>query len=604
LSPVAFLSKRCGSSAHGHGGKPLTALQPLLAARRNWRFSAGPWSLTLWDATVFALVIGGLTLIALGGHETLQPLAHNPPISLDPRNLPNYALRTTLRMLAAIACSTIFTFVYGAVAAKSRRAEMVMIPLLDILQSVPVFGFMAFTLTFFLGLFPGQVFGAELASIFLIFTAQAWNMTFSFYQSLKTAPRDLSDVSDSLRLGAWRRFWVLEAPFAAPGLIWNAMMSMSGAWFFVVASEAVTVGNVSIALPGVGSYVGLAIQRRDMAAVGWAILAMGLVILAYDQLLFRPLVAWSEKFAVELSSSQGPPPRSWLLNFIRRAQLARRLWLPFARLAGAAMRLHIPAPRAPSHRLAKALSGRGGDRVFFALIAAFALWAAWRVITYVGSEVGPRELLGIAGLGVLTLSRVLVLIALASVVWVPIGILVGLNPRWTQTVQPVAQFMAAFPNNLFFPIAAYLIVRFHLAPDIWLSPLMILGTQWYILFNVIAGASAFPNDLREAAASFGVKGFAWWRKVMLPGVFPYFVTGAITASGGAWNASTLAEIVDWGHTHLVAHGLGAFITQATTRGDFPRVVAGVGVMSVFVVAFNRTLWRPLFNYASKRLRMD
>ncbi|WP_158916387.1 ABC transporter permease subunit [Caulobacter sp. S45] len=576
----------------------MPALHPMLAARRPWRFIP-----SVWDAVIFALLIGGFVLIALGGRETLQPLAHSPKISLDPWALPDYALRTTLRMLAAMACSVVFTFVYGALAVKSRRAEMVLIPLLDILQSVPVIGFLSFTTAFFLGLFPGQILGAEFASIFAIFTSQAWNMTFSFYQSLKTVPRDLSDVSDSLRLGAWRRFWVLEVPFAAPGLIWNAMMSMSGAWFFVVICEFVTVGNVSITLPGIGSYVGLAIEQKNLGAIGWAIVAMGLVILAYDQLLFRPLVAWSEKFTVELSARQTAPPQSWLLNFVQRAQLARRVWMPFAKMAGSVTRVHILAPP-PPRQFVRAWSSKWADGVWFALIAGFGLYAAWRAIAYIGGEVGPMEVLGVVGLGVLTLLRVLILTVLASVVWVPIGVMIGLRPKWTEAIQPIAQFMAAFPNNLFFPLAAVVIVRFHLAPDIWLSPLMILGTQWYILFNVIAGAAAFPNDLREASASFGVRGWSWWRKVMLPGVFPHFVTGAITASGGAWNASIVAEVVNWGHTHLVAHGLGAFIGDATTRGDFPRVVLGVAVMSVFVVFFNRLLWRPLFGYASRRLRMD
>jgi NitT/TauT family transport system permease protein len=577
----------------------MTALHPMLAVRRPWRLAP-----SVWDLAIFTLVVGGLVLIAVGGHETLQPLAHSPRITLDPRALPNYALRTTLRMLAAMACSLLFTFVYGALAVKSRRAETLLIPLLDILQSVPVLGFAAFTYTFFLGLFPGQVFGAELVSIFLIFTSQAWNMTFSFYQSLKTVPRDLDEVSSSLRLGAWRKFWVLEVPFAAPGLIWNAMMSMSGAWFFVVAAEAFTVGNASITLPGIGSYVSLAIEQRNISAIGWAILAMALVILAYDQLLFRPLVAWSEKFTVELSAGQAPPPQSWLLNFIQRAQIARRVWLPFARALGVLTRVHIGQVRPPSRRLAQAWSSKGADAAWLGMIALAGAYAAWRAVVFIGTEVSPSEALAVVGLGGLTLLRVLVLIALASLVWVPIGVMVGLRPKLAETIQPIAQFMAAFPNNLFFPIAALTIVRFHLTPDIWLSPLMILGTQWYILFNVIAGASAFPNDLREAASSFGVRGWSWWRKVMLPGIFPHFVTGAITASGGAWNASIVAEVVNWGSTHLQAHGLGSFIADATARGDFQRVVLGVVVMSVFVVLFNRFLWRPLFLYASRRLRLD
>ncbi len=575
--------------------------RPLLAVRRSWRFVP-----SLWDWAVFALVIGGLALVAVGGRETLQPMvsAARTPISLSPLALPNYALRTTLRMLAAMACSVLFTFVYGAAAAKSRRAEVVLVPLLDILQSLPILTFLSFTLTFFLALFPGQVFGAELAAVFMIFTSMAWNMTFSFYQSLKTVPRDLNDVASSLRLGPWRRFWVLEAPYAAPGLIWNAMMSMSGAWFFVTLSEVFTVGQVSITLPGIGSYVGVAIQQKNLGAVGWAILVMALVILAYDQLLFRPLVAWSQKFRVELAPALGPPPESWLLNFFQRAQLVRRLWLPFAAIAGSVTRVHWGGGRPPSRRLAQALRSRGADYAFYAAVTLFAAWVAWRVIAFVGREVGPMEALAVVGLGALTLLRVLVLIGLSSLVWVPIGVMVGLRPRLAGALQPVAQFMAAFPANLLFPLVVVAIVHFHGSADIWLSPLMVLGAQWYILFNVIAGAQAFPSDLREAARSFGVRGWSWWRRVALPGIFPYYVTGAITASGGAWNASIAAEVASWGPTTLTARGLGSFIAEATTRGDFARVTVGAAVMSIFVVGFNRALWRPLFDYASRRLRMD
>ncbi len=579
----------------------MPAIHPLLTGVRFRRFAP-----SVWDAAVFALVVGALVLVAVGGRETLQPLAasQRTPISLDPWNLPHYALRTTLRMLAAIVASTVFTFLYGTWAAKSRRAEMVLIPLLDILQSIPVLGFMTFTLAFFLALFPGQVLGAEFASIFLIFTAQAWNMTFSFYQSLKTVPRDLSDVSNSLRLGPWRRFWTLEAPFAAPGLIWNAMLSMSGAWFFVVAGEVFSVGKTTVLLPGVGSYVQVAIDHRDLRAVGYAVLTMLLVILAYDQLLFRPLVAWSNKFRVELSAGSGPPARSWLLDFFQRAQLVRRLTRPIGRLNQAMMRLRLGRAPQPPAMVAKAWSSRTADWLWLALIALVALAAAAGAIGYVGAEVSPLEAAGVFGLGAITLLRVLVLIALASLLWVPVGVWVGLHPRWSAVVQPLAQFAAAFPSNILFPLVVVVIVRFHLVPDIWLSPLMILGTQWYILFNVIAGASAFPNDLREAAASLQLRGWIWWRKVILPGIAPYYVTGAITASGGSWNASIVAEVASWGHDKVEAHGLGAYIADATGKGDMPRVILGVVIMSVFVVAFNRALWRPLFEFASRRLRLD
>lgn len=561
---------------------------------------------SIWDVLVFGLVIGVLALIAFGGHETLQPLAvaNSRPVSLDPINLPYYALRTTLRMLLGLVCSFLFTFAYGTLAQKSRRAEMVLIPVLDILQSVPVIAFATFTLAFFLNLFPGNVMGAELASVFEVFTAQAWNMAFSFYQSLKTVPRDLSDVSDSLRLSGWRRFWTLEAPFAAPGLIWNAMMSMSGAWFFVVASEAISVGKTSITLPGIGSYVAMAIDQKNLGAIGWAILVMLVVILIYDQLLFRPLVAWSEKFRVELSAASGPPPQSWLLDFAQRARLAQRLFKPLLILGRKIVSIQFPqAVRAPK-AIGKAWSSRWMDYVWIGLIVLASLAASWFGFNFMRTELGVGDLATAVGYGFITLARVLVLIALASLVWVPIGIWVGLRPKWAEAVQPVAQFFAAFPNNLFFPVAVVGIVYFRGLPDIWLSPLMILGTQWYILFNVIAGATAFPNDLREAAASFRVKGWSWWRKVALPGVFPYYVTGAITASGGAWNASIVAEVVSWGKTRLEAHGLGSYISDATARGDMQRVVLGVAVMSVFVVLLNRLVWRRLFDFASRRLALN
>ena len=578
------------------------ALQhPSLTAIRPSRFVP-----TIWDALIFTLVIGGFVLVTYGGSQTLKPLAENArtPISLDPSALPYYALRTTLRMLAGLICSFLFTFIYGAWAAKSRRAEMVLIPLLDILQSVPVLAFLTFTITFFLNLFPGQVLGAELASVFTIFTAQAWNMTFSFYQSLKTVPKDLSDVTHSLRLGGWRRFWALEAPFAAPGLIWNAMMSMSGAWFFVVASEAISVGDTTITLPGVGSYVAEAISHQNLPAIGWAVAAMLVVILIYDQLLFRPLVAWSEKFKVELSAGTGPQAHSWVLDFAQRARLAQRLFRPLAALLEGFMRLRIAQGVKTPRAVQQAWSSPIADIIWFVMLGVAAVFAGWMVVEYLRVSLGWNDVVQAFLLGLATLARVLVLIALASLIWVPIGVWIGLRPKWAEKVQPVAQFLAAFPSNLLFPVAVAGIVAFNGWPDVWLSPLMILGTQWYILFNVIAGATAFPNDLKEAADSFGVKGWTWWRKVILPGIFPYFITGAITASGGSWNASIVAEVVSWGKTRLEAHGLGAYITDATAKGDFRRVVLGVAVMSLFVVLFNRLFWRKLYDYGARRLRLD
>jgi NitT/TauT family transport system permease protein len=426
-------------------------------------------------------------------------------------------------------------------------------------------------------------------------------MAFSLYQSLKTVPGDLDEASRSLKLSAWQRFWRLEVPFAMPGLVWNTMMSMSGGWFFVVASEAVSVGDTTWKLPGIGSYVALAIDQRDIGAVLWAILAMGVVILAYDQLLFRPLVAWSAKFRFEMTASEEPED-PWLLKLLRRTRLLRMLsgYIGLAFNAFGGLRISLPRlrPAAAAHPPSKT-----GDAVFLVVLAAVLGFALWKIVSFAGENLAWSDLWTAIGLGLITLARVVVLMVIATLVWVPIGVWVGLRPKWARRIQPLAQFLAAFPANLFFPIFVVAIVHFGVSPDIWLTPLMILGTQWYILFNVVAGASAFPGDLKEAARNLRVGGWLWWRRVMLPGVFGYYVTGAITASGGSWNAAIVSEVVSWGDTKLVAHGLGAYIAQATADGNTARVLMGVAVMSGFVLAFNRLLWRPMYAYASRRLTL-
>ncbi|MCX7080737.1 MAG: ABC transporter permease subunit [Pseudomonas sp.] len=560
-----------------------------------------------WDLVALPLVIGFLLFFSIGARETWAPIStlQSQVISLDPANLPEYAVRTTLRMLAAMVASLIFTLVYGTLAAKSRRAEKLLVPVLDILQSVPVLGYISFTVTFFLLLFPGRVLGAECAAIFAIFTSQAWNMTFSFYQSLRMLPRDLEEVSSNLQLSGWQKFWKLDVPFAIPGLVWNMMMSMSGGWFFVVASEAITVGDKTITLPGVGSYLATAIEQRDLHAVGYVILAMIAVILIYDQFLFRPLVAWADKFRMEDTTSQAGAPESWVLKLIQRTRVIQRLLRPFARAITRIghMRLSWPRAQAVAMNTSPATS-RIIDWVWGGLIAALTLYALYHIALYVSSEVTFAEIWHVLGLGLITLLRVVLLIAVASLIWVPLGVLIGLRPHLAEKIQPLAQFLAAFPANLLFPVFVIVILRYQLNPDIWLSPLIVLGTQWYILFNVIAGASAFPNDFREAATNFRIRGWQWWRKVMLPGIFPYYVTGAITASGGAWNASIVSEFVSWGQDKVVAHGLGAYIAQTTAAGDFPKITLGVVVMSMFVVAFNRLVWRPMYAIAENKLRLN
>ena len=559
--------------------------------------------ITRWDALALLVVLGLFVFLAEANRGLFAPLSQldTVPLSLDPWHLPQYAARTTLRMFAALGLSLLFTFTYATWAAKSERAGRVLIPILDILQSVPILGFISITYVFFMSLVPGRILGAEFAAIFAIFTSQAWNMAFSFYQSLRTIPTELSEAAESFRLTAWMRFWQLEVPFGMPALIWNMMMSMSGGWFFVVASEAISVGDTHVALPGVGSYIALAIAERNLHAIGWAIATMALVILVYDQLLFRPLIAWVDRFRVEQEPGDDPPS-SWALTMMRRSRLISALtmvfyaavrWTSWA-MPQAAVRVHARS----------ALRVRWRDRVLITVLLLAVALVLFKIAHTAVVRTTLPELREVVVLALLTMTRVAVLIALASLLWVPIGVWIGLRPRAAQIVQPIAQFLAAFPANLLFPMAVYGIVSWRLNPDVWLSPLMILGTQWYILFNVIAGAAAMPTELRHAARNLRIGGWLWWRRVALPAVMPYYVTGAITASGGSWNAAIVAELASWGDTQVRAHGLGSYIARATLIGDYHQIVLGIATMSLFVVAINRLFWRPLYYYTERRFRLS
>ena len=548
-------------------------------------------------------MLGLLFLLAWGSSQMAVPFrpGQTLPLSLDPAVLPLYALRTTLRMAAAMLASIAFTFVYGSLAAKSERLGRILVPLLDILQSVPILGFLSITVVGFLRLFPGSLLGPEAAAIFAIFTSQAWNMAFSFYASLRMIPKELYQVSAVFQFSAWQRFWQLEVPFALPNLVWNAMMSVAGGWFFVVAAEAIQVEGYNILLPGVGSYISLAIQQRDLGAIGWAMLTMLAVIVATDQLVFRPLVAWAERFKFEFTEAQ-EAPRSWLLDLLRRGRLmplaaaaTARLWestlARFPRLPA----VPVPRPRRWMRRSVGLL-----DRYWGLLVVAAAAASVAALAHFVRAEVAWGEIGQVFLLGLATATRVALLTLLASLVWVPIGVWIGLNPKWSQRIQPLVVFLAAFPANLMFPVAVSGIIAWRLDPEIWLSPLMILGTQWYILFNVIGAAAALPGDLREAAASLGLRGWQRWRRLLLPAIFPAYVTGGLTASGGAWNASVVAEVVSWGNTTLTATGIGAYIAAQTAAGDHPRIALGVAVMSLFVVLLNRIVWERLYGFARQR----
>jgi NitT/TauT family transport system permease protein len=552
--------------------------------------------------SVLALIVG-LVNVAQGVFVPFVPNVVEPPkVDLNPLNLPYYLARSTLRMFVALIFSFLFTFVYGYAAARSRRAERVLVPLLDILQSVPVLGFLSITITAFIALFQGSLLGLEAASVFAIFTSQAWNMTFSFYQSLRTVPRELDEAARIYRLPRWQRFVKLEVPFGMLGLVWNAMMSFGGGWFFVAASEAISVLNHTFTLPGIGSYVTEAVAQQDMGALAAAVVAMAVMILAVDQLLWRPLIAWADKFKFEQSEGANAP-QSWVLDLIRSAQLPSRLSHALAPLSEVVTRTLsgtlLPRRAEPVPRAQRA-PWRYADAAYTALLLlAIIVLTAW-LLNFILAEVGFAEVARAFGLGLVTLARVVILVILSSLIYVPLGVAIGFNPRVARIIQPLAQFLSAFPANFLFPFVTLALIHFNISLNLGGILLMSLGAQWYVLFNVIAGAQSIPSDLREMATNFGVHGWTVWRRLIIPGIFSAWVMGAITASGGAWNASIVSEIVSWGDTTLTATGLGAYIKQMTDSGDWPRIALGVGMMSVFVVGFNRLLWRRLYTLAENK----
>ena len=578
--------------------------------QQRWGLPIVAWPSRLrpnyWDGVALPLVLGALVLLAWASRQMIVPyqMGQTLPISLDPLYLPQYGLRTVLRMAIALVASLLFSLAYAALAAKSRRAEKLLIPILDVLQSVPILGFLSITVTGFIALFPGSLLGYECAAIFAIFTSQAWNMTFSLYQSFLGVPQDLREAARMYHLSPWQSFWQLEVPYALPQLVWNMMMSVSGGWFFVVASEAISVAGNDVKLPGIGSYIALATEQGNWGAVGWAILAMLVFILVYDQLLFRPLLAWSQRFKVEaVGQDEIEPP--WFLTMLQRARLFDLLLAAFdgvASLASQAVRRAAPRRGTVSHRRTSPMPLI--DFAWNALLLGIAAVALVEIVLFIHGAVDWGEVLTVVALGFATLVRVVVLIALAALIWVPIGVWIGFRPRVARRVQPIVQFLAAFPANLFFPVVASAVTAFHLNVEIWLSPLMILGTQWYILFNVIAGTLALPTDYQFVASNLGVRHWLWWRRLALPGIFPAFVTGAVTASGGSWNASIVAEVVKWKGETLMATGIGSYIAEETEKGDFPRIVLGIAVLCIYVLVFNRLVWRRLYILAEERLRLD
>ena len=536
-------------------------------------------------------------------NQPIGPKGIPSAVSTDLINLPYYTLRSVFRMMLALIASLIFTIIYGSLAARSRRLGKVLIPLLDILQSVPILGFLSATVTIWLVIFPGSMMGVEAASIFAIFTSQAWNMTFSFHRSLLSEPKELDEAVRSLQLTHWQRFWVLDMPNAMIPLLWNCMMSVGGGWFFLTASEMISVNNHTYALPGVGSFVAQSAAENKLGNIWWAILSMIVVVLAIDFFLWKPLTAWAERFRITQSASD-EERKSAVLTLIRHShadEVISKLFSPIREWLEIITR---PFGRTGSQWPRKASQRKLGDLVFNIVMAVLILGLAAQMLYFVATRTGLQEFATAGALGALTFARVAVLIFVSSLIWVPVGVYIGMNPKISRIMQPVVQILASFPANFVFPFAMMWFMAWHIDLGWGSIILMALGTQWYILFNVIAGASAIPDDLREMTRSFRLNRVLKWKTLVLPAIFGSWCTGGITAAGGAWNASIVAEIVEYGKNHMATQGLGAYITNATTVGDSVKTLVGVTVMSLIVVLSNRLFWAPLQRYSAKRFVLN
>lgn len=549
--------------------------------------------------------------------KTLAPYQH---LSTDLWNLPRYAADTTVRMLIALLCSLIFSLLVGAWAAKNKKAESLIIPIVDILQSIPILGFLAITVSGFLAISPHSLWGAQLAVIFGLFTAQVWNMVLSFYQSLKTIPKELKEVAKMYQLSTWQRFWKLEVPFAMPGLVWNIMMSMSASWFIIVASESIVVNfsqttSAMINLPGIGSFINQANNDQDFIAIFAAIAMMLLVIILYDQLLFRPIVAWSEKFVV--TDEQKTEANSWLLKLLQKSTIIKTFNHFAKQQANTLINLkwfkknlaknYNQKHHSERHNKESIIQQLLWQLCVIALICGIGYFAWQFIYNNPSNFISFSETIRVFGYGLATALRVFILIIISSIIWLPVGIWIGLHPKIAQKVQPYAQIFAAFPINLLYGLFGTFVIALNLNFNIWCVLLMALGTQWYILFNVIAGASAIPYELKMAAKNMQLKGITKWTKFLCPAVMPFFITGAITAAGGAWNASIVCEYINWGQDSVImATGIGAYISeQYQLPGDHTANIAlGVIVMCILVVLTNKLFWQQLYHYAEKRFSMN
>ena len=574
------------------------AVQRPAGARWSWAF--------LMDIAVFLFVFAAIFGIYAIGRSWLGPVGPRAEISQDPRVLPLYALYSLVRISVAYALSLVFALAYGYVAASSRHAEIVMVPLLDILQAIPVLSFLPGVMLAMVAIFPHRQLGVELGSILLIFTGQVWNIAFSFYSSLKTIPRELNEAAIIYRFGRWQRFAELDLPFSTIGLVWNSMMSVAGGWFFLMACEMFVLGNRDFRLPGLGSFLQTAASHGDTRAILWGVTAMIAVIVFLDQLVWRPIIVCADRFKFEQVESSSAA-QTTLLTLIGRASIVIRLyrlliqpvfnWLTLTFTLGARRAAEtFSAPK--QNRLRRWIGYLLAAAVLIGL--GFAVFHAARELSDLHRE-DYRELLQSAALTFLRVNTALILGALWTV---PAGVAIGSNPRLARIAQPLAQMAASIPATALFPIILLFLLRLRGGLEIAAMLLMLLGTQWYILFNVIAGAMAIPTDLKEAAKIFHFSSWDRWRHLILPGIFPYLVTGMVTASGGAWNASIVAEYFHFQGRIVSTAGLGSTISSASDAGRFDVLLASTLIMATVVVLINRLLWRRLYRLASSRFKLE
>ena len=578
---------------------------PLPPAAARPAASRWPWGFLI-DIAVFISVFAVIFGIYSIGRSWLGPVKVEAEISQNPRSLPLYAMYSLVRILVAYAISLIFALAYGYIAAKSKRAEMVLIPLLDILQSIPVLSFLPGVMLAMVALFPSRQLGVELGSIILIFTGQVWNIAFSFYSSLKTVPRDLREAAIIYRFGRWQRFLELDLPFSTIGLVWNSMMSVAGGWFFLMACEMFVLGDKDFRLPGLGSYLQTAASNGNTRALMWGLGAMVAVIVLMDQLIWRPVITWADKFKFEQVESSASAHHS-LLNFIRRESFLMRFYRRMLHPVVDWMTLKFASG---AKRAAETFAAPHGARprrwigwVFAGLGAIVVVYGVYRTIGELAQlhRADYFELLRSAGI---TFLRVNLALLIGAVWTIPVGVAIGFSPRFARVMQPLVQLAASIPATALFPVILLFLIRLRGGIEIAAMLLMLLGTQWYILFNVIAGAMAIPTDLKEAAQIFRFDAFDRWRHLILPGIFPYLVTGLVTASGGAWNASIVAEYFHFQGRIVKAPGLGSTISSASDAGHFNVLLASTLIMATVVVLINRLVWRRLYRLASTRFKLE